>query len=111
LDFNFNARDAKEVVNFALQQRILSSGIHGSTGKFHVIAKQIILLPKKLIIHASGTIPQFFKRCAVTQDLFDFIIELHPSETSAGLANHIKCYQCHKYIHVVIFTKFQNSAF
>jgi len=45
---------------------------------------------KKLTISIPDGIPQFFKRCAITQDLFNFIVELCPSETSAGLANHIK---------------------
>ena len=44
----------------------------------------------KLTVCIAGGIPQFFKRCAVTRELFDFIIELRPSETSAGLAKHIK---------------------
>ncbi|KAA1474099.1 hypothetical protein DENSPDRAFT_852057 [Dentipellis sp. KUC8613] len=35
-------------------------------------------------------IPYFFKRCAVTRELFDLIVEMRPSGTSGGLAHHIK---------------------
>ncbi|KIM89482.1 hypothetical protein PILCRDRAFT_2691 [Piloderma croceum F 1598] len=35
-------------------------------------------------------IPYFLKRCALTRELFDMIIELRPSSTSAGLAENIK---------------------
>lgn len=44
-----------------------------------------VTLPKTL-----GTIPIFNKRSAVTQELYNLIIELRPSLTSAGLAEHIK---------------------
>ncbi|KAL6299496.1 hypothetical protein BKA93DRAFT_829872 [Sparassis latifolia] len=36
------------------------------------------------------TIPFFLKRCAVTRELFDWIVELRPSTTAAGLAENIK---------------------
>lgn len=38
----------------------------------------------------SGSVPYFLARTAVTHELFDFIIELRPSSTSAGLAENIK---------------------
>lgn len=38
----------------------------------------------------SGSIPYFLKRSAVTHELFDLIIELRPSSTSAGLAENLK---------------------
>ncbi|KAG1720557.1 hypothetical protein EDB19DRAFT_1776310 [Suillus lakei] len=34
---------------------------------------------------SSGGIPIFFYRCALTRDLFDLLVELRPSSTSAGL--------------------------
>lgn len=37
-----------------------------------------------------GSIPYFLKRAAVTHELFDLIIELRPSSTSAGLAENLK---------------------
>ncbi|KAI0658951.1 hypothetical protein C8Q70DRAFT_899100, partial [Cubamyces menziesii] len=35
-------------------------------------------------------IPRFLKRCAVTEQLFNLIVELRPSSTAAGLAESIK---------------------
>ncbi|KAF9078570.1 hypothetical protein BDP27DRAFT_1459815 [Rhodocollybia butyracea] len=35
-------------------------------------------------------IPHFSKRCALTRELYDFIVEVHPSLTSGGMAEHIK---------------------
>lgn len=37
-----------------------------------------------------GSIPHFLKRAAVTHELYDLIVELRPSSTSAGLSEHIK---------------------
>jgi len=37
-----------------------------------------------------GTVPLFMSRSAVTHELFDLVIELRPSSTSAGLEEHIK---------------------
>jgi len=39
-------------------------------------------------------IPHFFKRCAVTRELFNLIVEFRPSQTSGGLAENIKR-ECH----------------
>lgn len=38
----------------------------------------------------SDGVPHFFKRCAVTRELFDMIVELRPSLTSGGLSVHVK---------------------
>ena len=38
----------------------------------------------------SDGVPHFFKRCAVTRELFNMIIELHPLLTSGGLSEHVK---------------------
>jgi hypothetical protein len=38
----------------------------------------------------SDGVPHFFKRCAVTRELFNMIIELRPSLTSGGLSEHVK---------------------
>lgn len=38
----------------------------------------------------AGGIPYFFKRCAITQELFHLIIELRLASTAAGLAEHFK---------------------
>ncbi|KAA1478099.1 hypothetical protein DENSPDRAFT_885629 [Dentipellis sp. KUC8613] len=35
-------------------------------------------------------IPYFLKRCALTRELFDLIMEMRPAGTSAGIAEHIK---------------------
>src|SRR3989442_11565096 len=40
---------------------------------------------------STGGVPHFFKQCVVTQELFEFIIELWLTETSGGLAKHIRC--------------------
>jgi hypothetical protein len=45
-------------------------------------------------IHTIGGIPYFFKRCALTRDLFDLVVEVRPSMTSAGLAEHVKRMWC-----------------
>ena len=37
-----------------------------------------------------GGIPYFFKRCAVSRELFDLIVELRPSVTAGGLSENIK---------------------
>jgi acetoacetate decarboxylase len=42
-----------------------------------------------------GEIPYFLKRCAITRELYDLIVELRPSSTSAGLAENIKRKQTH----------------
>jgi len=36
-----------------------------------------------------GDVPYFFKRCAVTHELYDLVVEIRPSETSMGFAEHI----------------------
>lgn len=46
-------------------------------------------LRSQLITDPAG-IPRFFKRCAVTQGLFDLVIEYRPDSTSEGIARHIK---------------------
>lgn len=38
-----------------------------------------------------GGIPFFFRRCAVTHELFELVIEFRPTMTSFGLAEHIHC--------------------
>jgi len=38
----------------------------------------------------TANIPYFFKRCSVTHELFDIIVELRPSLTSMGIAENIK---------------------
>lgn len=49
------------------------------------------LLRVKILTHAYvGSIPHFLKRAAVTHELFDLIVELRQSSTSAGLAENIK---------------------
>jgi len=40
-------------------------------------------------------IPHFLKKCALSRDLFDIIIEMHPSVPSATLQNHIRCMSVH----------------
>ena len=35
-------------------------------------------------------IPVFYKHCALTRELFILLVELHPSATSAGLAEQFK---------------------
>ena len=40
--------------------------------------------------HFLGGIPYFLKRCAVTRELFDLVIEMRPSMTAKGLSEHIK---------------------
>ena len=42
------------------------------------------------IILSSASTPIFLARCAVGRDLFDLIVELQLSVTSAGFAEHIK---------------------
>ena len=37
-----------------------------------------------------GEIPIFYKRCALTRELFNLVVELRPSMTSAGLAEQLK---------------------
>lgn len=39
----------------------------------------------------TGGVPIFFKRCAVTRELFDLLVELRPSSTSGGLQENVKC--------------------
>ena len=41
-------------------------------------------------VRIPGGIPIFFKRCSVTRDLFDLIVELRLTMTSAGLAENIR---------------------
>jgi hypothetical protein len=38
----------------------------------------------------TGGVPIFFQRCGITRDLFNLVIEVRPSTTSAGLAEHVK---------------------
>jgi hypothetical protein len=45
-----------------------------------------------------GNIPHFFKRCAVTHELFNMVIEMRLSSTSKGLAENIKR-TCSRYSH------------
>jgi hypothetical protein len=49
--------------------------------------------------HFSSTdpvgIPHFLKKCALSRDLFDIIIEMRPSVPSATLQNHIRCMSAH----------------
>ena len=40
--------------------------------------------------HVLGGVPYFMKCCAITRELYDLIVELRPSSTSAGLAENIK---------------------
>lgn len=42
------------------------------------------------LFRGSGSVPYFLARTAITHELYDFIIELRPSSTSAGLAENIK---------------------
>ncbi|KAG2035691.1 hypothetical protein BDR03DRAFT_867591 [Suillus americanus] len=37
-----------------------------------------------------GDIPVFFHRCVVTQDLFNLLVEMHPSSTAGSLAENIQ---------------------
>jgi len=37
-----------------------------------------------------GGVPHFLKRCAVTRELYNLLIELRPSSTSGGIAEHIE---------------------
>jgi hypothetical protein len=37
-----------------------------------------------------GGIPIFYRRCGLTRELFDLLVELRPSTTSAGLAEHVR---------------------
>lgn len=43
-------------------------------------------------------VPIFFKRCALTADLFNLVIELRPSTTAAGLSENFKRKQDHQYL-------------
>jgi hypothetical protein len=38
----------------------------------------------------AGGLPIFFYRCALTRDLFDLLVELRPSSTSAGLEERVR---------------------
>jgi hypothetical protein len=38
----------------------------------------------------TGGIPHFFQRCALTRDLFDLVVELRPTSSSAALAENIR---------------------
>jgi hypothetical protein len=51
---------------------------------------QIYVLTSVNLPASPGTIPHFFKRCAMTRDLLDLVIELRPLHTSMGLAESIK---------------------
>jgi hypothetical protein len=59
--------------------------------------ESITLIPTKLLriltmntMQFAAGVPYFFKRCAVTHELFNMIIEICPSSTSMGLAENIK---------------------
>jgi hypothetical protein len=49
-----------------------------------------MVLVAYLELSSDGVPHFFFKRCAVTRDLFNMIIELRPSLTSGGLSEHVK---------------------
>ena len=76
----------------ALQRQTRYFGRSGSIGKSPVSFPFAFLKIAQLIplLHGSGSVPYFFARTAVTHDLCDFIIELRPSSTSAGLSENIK---------------------
>lgn len=38
----------------------------------------------------SEDVPHFFKRCAVTRELYKHIVELRPSSTASGLEENVK---------------------
>jgi len=64
-------------------------GNHGGEGSFCYATTNPLFWERWH--HASlGTIPHFFKRCAMTRELLDLVIELRPSHTSMGLAENIK---------------------
>lgn len=44
-----------------------------------------------LLTYRPAGVPHMRWWSAVTSELFDLIVELHPDTTSAGLAEHIKC--------------------
>ena len=42
------------------------------------------------LTYYQGDIPHFFKRSAITQELYNTLIEFRPSETSSGIEEHLK---------------------
>src|SRR5215471_15940914 len=77
------------VPNSVLRRRTRSSGQSGSIGRYQVcqpFRPHSVALTDDLL----DGMPHFFKRCAVTRDLFNLIIEFRPSLTSGGLSEHIK---------------------
>lgn len=79
-------------VNTAGRQRTHCSGSARSTGNCQVRGAPyselnclVLTIPQ-----SSLGVPRFFRRCALTADLFDLIIELRPSTTAAGLSENIK---------------------
>jgi hypothetical protein len=77
-----------EMGRFASQQRILCSGKIGNIGLYPVSTDMFVTSTNLLAL--PGTIAHFFKRCTMTRDLLDLVIELRPSHTSMGLAGNIK---------------------
>jgi hypothetical protein len=73
-----------------LQLQTSSFGKTKSTGRYRVSDGKHGQYSKDSPDLYTGGIPRFFKRCAVTRELYDLIIELRPSMTSAGLAEHFK---------------------
>lgn len=65
-------------------------GRGGSIGKSPVSFLFVFLKITQLMLCGSENVPYFLARAAVTHELYDFIIELRPSSTSAGLAENIK---------------------
>ena len=59
--------------------------IPSKSSSFRVIVNVAEFTPSTI-----GGIPIFFKRCSVTRELFDLIVELRLTMTSAGLAENIR---------------------
>jgi hypothetical protein len=78
---------AEATATFASPRQTEHSGKNGSTGQFPVRRTSHNRDRNSLIL---DDIPYFFKRCAVTHELFSLIVELRPSTTSMGLAENIK---------------------
>jgi hypothetical protein len=72
-----------------LQLPMSSFGKTRSTGRYRISDSEHGQFKDSPNLYTGG-IPRFFKRCAVTRELYDLIIELRPSMTSAGLAEHFK---------------------
>jgi len=83
---------SKAQPNTALRQQTRYFGGGGSIGKSPVSFLFAFPWTARLmpLLSGSGSVPYFLARTAVTHELFDFLIELRPSSTSAGLAENIK---------------------